>query len=84
MRQLAIELTNNSNNPYQITAALIEHFLRQELEPIQLEAAIMAFKEGIPSNYFDDGSWNLDWNEAPYQIANLMYYLVRLPEFQLG
>lgn len=84
LRQLAIELTNNSNNPYQITAALVEHFLRQELEPIQLEAAIMAFKEGIPSNYFDDGSWNLDWNEAPYQIANLMYYLVRLPEFQLG
>ncbi len=84
LRQLAVGLTNNSNNPYQITGALVEHFLRQELEPIQLQAAIMAFKEGIPSNYFDDGSWNLGWNEAPYQIANLLYYLVRLPEFQLG
>ena len=83
LRQLAIDLTNNSNNPYLVTEAVVEHFLRQDLEPIQLEAAIMAFKEGIPSNYFDDGSWNLSWNEAPFQITNLLKYLVRLPEFQL-
>jgi uncharacterized protein (DUF1800 family) len=84
LRQLAVDLTGNSKNPYQITGALVDHFLQQDLEPIQLEAAIMAFKEGIPQNYFDDGSWDLGANEVPYQIQNLLYYLVRLPEFQLS
>ena len=37
----------------------------------------------IPENYFEDGSWNLYWDEVPYQIVNMLYYLVKLPEFQL-
>ena len=83
LRNLALTLTNGSNNPTTIVEALVNHFTGQTLEPIQLKATVANFKEGIPENYFQDGSWNLYWDEAPYQIVNMLYYLVRLPEFQL-
>lgn len=83
LRNLAINLTNNSNDPAIITAALVSHFTGQQLDPVYLQAAIINFKAGVPENYYDDGSWNLSWNEAPYQIINLLLYLVRMPEFQL-
>jgi uncharacterized protein (DUF1800 family) len=84
LRGIAQNLTNNSNDPALITRALVLHFLGQNLDAIHLQAAILNFKAGIPENYYQDGSWTLDWDEAPYQIVNLLYYLVRLPEFQLA
>ncbi len=84
LRSIAQTLTNESNDPAIITQALVLFFLGQNLDPIHLQAAILNFKAGIPENYYQDGSWNLYWDEAPYQIVNLLYYLVRLPEFQLA
>ncbi len=81
---LAIELTNNSNDPQLITQAIANHFLVRPLDTIQLESATQYFKGEIPQNYFDDGSWNLYWDEVPDQILNLLNYLARLPEFQLA
>jgi hypothetical protein len=83
LRELAITLTNESNDPAVITAALVSFFTGQTLDPIHLQAAIINFKANIPENYFEDGSWNLYWDEAPLQIANMLYYVVKLPEFQL-
>ncbi|MCY7331014.1 MAG: DUF1800 domain-containing protein [Saprospiraceae bacterium] len=83
LRSLAQTLTNDSQNPLLVTLVLAEFFLGQDLEPIHQQAAVNYFKSGIPENYYQDGSWSLYWDEAPYQIANLLYYLVRLPEFQL-
>ncbi|MCE7923146.1 MAG: DUF1800 domain-containing protein [Haliscomenobacteraceae bacterium CHB4] len=83
LRDLAIELTNNSKDPAVIVPALVDFFLGQTLDPVHLQAAIGYFKAGIPENYYLDGSWNLLWSEAPDQIFNLMLYLVKLPEFQL-
>ena len=83
LRALAKELSNNSRDPEMITALLAEFYLRQNLEPIYLQAAVINFKANIPENYFTDGSWNLDWDEAPFQLVNLMNYLVKLPEYQL-
>ena len=83
LRTLAQTLTNDSNNPTVITAALIEFFTGQTLEPVHLQAAVINFKANIPENYFEDGTWNLYWDEAPLQIVNMLYYLVKLPEFQL-
>ncbi len=80
---LAIELTNDSNDPTVITNAIAQHYVGRPLEPEHLEVAEQYFKGDIPENYYDDGSWNLYWNEAPYQIINLLDYLSRLPEFQL-
>lgn len=84
LRNLAIALTNDSNDPAIITAALVEHFTGQQLEPTYLQSAIVNFKDGIPENYYEDGSWNLYWDEAPYQVVNLLYFLVKMPEFQLS
>jgi uncharacterized protein (DUF1800 family) len=83
LRTLALTLTNESNSPVTIVEALVEFFLGQELDPVHLQAAVAYFKSGVPENYYLDGSWNLYWGEAPLQVVNLLYYLVRLPEFQL-
>jgi len=83
LRTLAITLTNESNKPDLIVAALVDFLTGQTLEPVHQLAAVTNFKANIPENYFQDGSWNLYWDEAPYQIVNMLYYLVRLPEFQL-
>jgi len=80
---LAQTLTNDSNDPTIVTAALVDFFIGQTLEPVHLQAAVINFKSNIPENYFEDGSWNLYWDEVPYQIVNMLYYLVKLPEFQL-
>jgi uncharacterized protein (DUF1800 family) len=83
LRTLAQTLTNDSNDPTIITAALVDFFTGQTLEPVHLQAATINFKANIPENYYEDGSWNLYWDEAPLQIVNLLYYMVKLPEFQL-
>ena len=83
LRTLAKALTNDSNKPEVITAALVEFITGQILEPVYLQAATGYFKAGVPQNYFDDGSWNLSWDTAPEQIVNLIKYLVKLPEYQL-
>lgn len=84
LRNIAIDLSNDSNDPAVIVPLLVAFFTGQQLDPIQLQAAIINFKANIPENYFEDGSWTLAWSEAPYQIVNMLYYLVRLPEFQLN
>jgi uncharacterized protein (DUF1800 family) len=83
LRGLAQTLTNDSNNPNIIVAALVDFFTGQTLDPIHQQACVVNFKAGIPENYFLDGSWNLYWDSAPWQIVNLMLYMIRLPEFQL-
>ena len=83
LRDLAKNLTNDSNDPEVITVAMVEFLMGQALDPILLDGAVSQFKAGIPSGYFDDGTWNLNWDEVPDQVVNLMSYLVRLPEFQL-
>ena len=34
--------------------------------------------------FFEDGSWNLYWQEAPEQLLNLYRYLIQIPEYQLS
>lgn len=84
LRSIAQALTNDSNDPTLIVTALVDFFTGQTLEPVHLQSAVINFKAGIPENYYEDGSWNLYWDSAPYQIVNLLYYLVKLPEFQLA
>jgi Protein of unknown function (DUF1800) len=83
LRNTALSLTNESNDPVVIVQALVAYFTGQSLEPVHLNAAVAYFKYGVPENYFVDGTWNLYWDDAPYQIVNMLYYVVRLPEFQL-
>ncbi len=82
---LAKNLTNNSNDPLVITTALIDYIFAKGMPTASdYEIATTVFKGNIPENYFDDGSWNLDWVEAPSQLLGLFVYLIRLPDFQLN
>ena len=83
LRNIALALTNESNDPAVIVPTLVAFFTGQTLEPVYQLGAIINFKAGIPENYFQDGSWNLYWDESPDQIVNLLYYLVKMPEYQL-
>jgi uncharacterized protein (DUF1800 family) len=85
LRTLAKNLVGTTiNDPDLITRELTYHYLGRALDDDLHAAAVLYFKGDIPENYFEDQSWNLDWNEAPFQIANLLGFLVKLPEFQLS
>jgi uncharacterized protein (DUF1800 family) len=80
-------LVGNTNDPYVITKRVIDFLISKELQSEQdYENGVMAFKWEVPENYFEDGSWNLDWDQeiVGAQIAFLMRYISRLPEFQLA
>jgi uncharacterized protein (DUF1800 family) len=83
LRATLLEMVPVNNDPLMITDAIILYITGQELEEVHRLAALAYLKEGIPENYFTDGSWNLYWDEAPYQIINCWNYLIRLPEAQL-
>jgi uncharacterized protein (DUF1800 family) len=84
LQSLAVDLAAPViNDPEIITEAICNHFLSRHLEGDLLATAVQYFKGDIPDNYYDDGSWNLYWNEAPYQVLNLLSFLSRLPEWQL-
>ncbi len=84
LRTFAMSITNDSNDPYFITRTIVDYFIDRGL-PLdeEYERAAMRFKAEIPQNYYDDGSWNLNWDTAPGQITLLINYIVTLPEFQL-
>ncbi len=78
------ELTSAYNDPEEITADLVTHMTSKGFDDSrQLNNAVTAFKWEVPQNYFDDGSWNLDWITVPPQVALLLQYVTRTPEYQL-
>ena len=84
MRKLAQSLSSKHNDPEVTTQAIVDYFLPMGLlDVVDYEKAIATFKGDIPSNYFENGSWSLAWDEAPYQVALLLIHLIRLPEFQM-
>lgn len=84
LRIFAKNLSNDSIDPLFITTVIINHFVSKELyTPQDYETATDIFKWEIPQNYYDDGLWNLDWDEAPFQVSLLLKHLATIPEFQL-
>ncbi|MFN7119813.1 MAG: DUF1800 family protein [Saprospiraceae bacterium] len=82
--QLARNLSNNSSDGEFITELIINHFLVNGLQtPEEYDRAFISFQAEIPVHYFEDGSWNLNWETAPAQVALLLDHLIRKPEFQL-
>ena len=84
LRDLALELTDSSNDVEFVTATLATFFLNTTLDDGLLETAVQYMKGEVPENYFMDGTWNLYFEEVPDQIINLLFYLTRLPEWQLA
>ncbi len=83
-RQFAINLTGNSNDPAFITSTIIDYFMSKTLfTSMDYEIATDILKWEVPENYYEDGSWNLSWDSAPYQVLLLIHHIFRMPEFQL-
>ena len=82
-RSLLKDLSNNSSDPDYIVRKFIEHYLAVPLDEEYIEQGIGIFKAGIPSNYYTNGTWSLDYSTVPNQCLNLMQFLSTLPEFQL-
>lgn len=84
---LAKGISDNSSDPDFITQLIVDFMIPQGLQnPEDYAKATQAFKWEVPENYFQDGSWNLDWEVDI--IGGQMYYLLRhisrIPEFQLS
>lgn len=85
LRELARDLTDNSNSPEVIAQAMVDHFTPNGLVGDNAyETATDVLKWDIPQNYYDTGAWNLDWEQARYQVFLLVRHLFRQPEFQLS
>lgn len=88
--QLLVEFAKNiagaeTNDPALIAELISDHFLTNGFQSSEeYERMTIAFKWEVPQNYYDDGSWNLDWDTVAGQVAILLYTLVRSPEYQLS
>ncbi|PSR15105.1 MAG: DUF1800 domain-containing protein [Bacteroidetes bacterium] len=77
--------TDSANDPALVTQALVDFFVPRGLDtPEAYAAATAILKWEVPQNYYDSGQWNLFWETVPAQVALLLRYMSRLPEFQLS
>ena len=85
LRNLAIDSSNNSNDPYVVSRSIIDRFVPKELHTLtDYTDAGDVFKANIPQNYYDDGLWDLYWDQVPYQVVLLLLHLAKMPELQIN
>jgi len=85
LRNLAIDSSNNSNDPYIVSRSIIDRFVPKELHTLtDYTNAGDVFKANIPQNYYDDGLWDLYWDQVPYQVVLLLLHLAKMPELQIN
>lgn len=83
-RQFAKDLSNNSRDTAVITKAIVDHFLAKPLwTDTDYASAESVLRWEVPQNYYDNNTWSLDWDSAPYQVVLLIFQIFRMPEFQL-
>lgn len=84
LSDLAARLGVSHDDPAVISRAIFDHFLPAGLQhETSYTRATDVFKWEVPQNYYDTGSWNLDWVTVPAQTGLLLQHLIRTPEFQL-
>ena len=83
-RKLAKALSPKPDDPVLTARAIVDFWLPRGLyRDADYEPAIKTFKWEVPETYYASGSWNLDWEYVPAQVALLIQHISRLPEFQL-
>lgn len=83
-RTFAVEVSNNSNDPFVVTKSIIDRFMPVELySASDYQVATDIFKHNVPENYYTNQTWNLQYQSAHYQVLLLMLHIIKLPEFQL-
>ncbi len=84
LRDFAKSISSSQNDPIVITQDIVDYFLPQGLYGVEeYQTAVVVFKDEVPSNYFNNGYWNLDWEYVPYQVALLLVHISKQPQFQL-
>lgn len=84
-RELAIDVSGNSNDVALVARKITDHFIPKGLENASgYDEATTALKYQVPQNYFDLNLWDLDtFQYVPEQVWNLLKWVIRRPEFQL-
>jgi uncharacterized protein (DUF1800 family) len=85
-RDLAVSLAGSTsvNDPEFVTQLIVEQFFPKGFQSAdEYNRATIVFKMDIPENYYTNGLWNLAWDTVPYQVASLLLFLFRRPEWQL-
>lgn len=78
------KLTSETKNPAIITKAIVDYFLPKGLQTeADYERATQKFIGDWPKDIFENGWWNLDREDTEWQVAALITYLFRVPEFHL-
>lgn len=78
-------LSGDSRSPAVIARAVVDYFIPRGL--VSEDAYALAedvLRWDVPVNYYDDGSWSLDWGSASWQMTLLLRHIARMPEFQLN
>ena len=74
----------NEKDPRVIVDKLKDYmFCKYNIKEEERLDAVNIFKGEIPDNYFEDGTWTLNYESVPTQVYNLMLFFISLPEFQL-
>lgn len=77
-------LGGNSNDVELVSKSILDYFLSKPLHNSnEYVQALEVFKDEVPENYFEDGTWDLEWSSVPNQVYQLLLYIIRTPEFQL-
>ncbi len=87
MYDLAIHLVGGddlTSSAELVVQNVIDYFIPGGLrDPVHYERATLVFKADIPSNYYDNGQWNLQWDTIHWQMALLIDHIGKMPEMQL-
>ena len=83
-RAFAKALSPKQDDPVLTAKAIVDFWLPKGLlREADYAQAVKTFKWEVPENYYANGSWNLEWEYVPAQVALLFQHIARLPEFQL-
>lgn len=85
-REFAQSLFDTNETDYvKVVKGIVNHFLSVELSSdADYNDAINIFKGNVPDNYYEDGTWSLDYHTVGDQVYGLFYnYIIITPEFQI-
>lgn len=84
-RTFIISIVSDTEKDPKIIVDKLKEFMfcNYEIKAVERLDAINIFKGDIPENYYDDGTWDLNYESVPNQVYNLILYFISLPEFQL-
>ncbi|MEO1260210.1 MAG: DUF1800 domain-containing protein [Bacteroidota bacterium] len=84
LAELVTKITDEEFDVEIVCRDLIHYFLPKGLQFEQdYDAALVNFKGEIPENYFEDGTWTVNYWAMPFQLNGLLKFINRMPEYQL-